>query len=124
MELKEFTERFNQIVGKNRSDFSFKVLVPYTTISNVQKGTDPRVSLILNILEACPEISAEWLMRGKGKMNVVEEEETAQNEELVALRERYKTLQAMYDDKCVECAKLRADVANFVARKNHEDIKN
>ena len=111
------------MVGKNRSDFSFKVLVPYTTISNVQKGTDPRVSLILNILEACPDISAEWLMRGKGKMNVGEEEKKTRDLELVKLTEQYKTLQIMYDDKCIECARLRADVANLVARKNHEEIK-
>lgn len=62
MKLEKFTERFNEMVGDNRSDFSFRTLIPYTTITNVMKGTDPRVSMILAILEAVPEISAEWLI--------------------------------------------------------------
>lgn len=118
MKLEEFTERFNEMVGDNRSDFSFRTLIPYTTITNVMKGTDPRVSMILAILEAVPEISAEWLMRGKGEMVLEDDKQTGVTvEELMEMkmllqhaREELEILGRMYDKKCAENEELRSKI--------------
>lgn len=118
MKLEEFTERFNEMVGDNRSDFSFRTLIPYTTITNVMKGTDPRVSMILAILEAVPEISAEWLMRGKGEMVLADDKQTGvtveelmeMNMQLQHAREELEILNRMYDKKCAENEELRSKI--------------
>ena len=50
-------------------DFSNKIGVPQTTLNNQIKS--PRgisVSVILLTLQTFPDISAEWLLRGKGEM--------------------------------------------------------
>lgn len=59
------------ILAKSSSilDFSNKIGVPQTTLNNQIKS--PRgvsVSVILLTLHTFPDISAEWLLRGKGKM--------------------------------------------------------
>ncbi len=59
------------ILAKSSSilDFSNKIGVPQTTLNNQIKS--PRgvsVSVILLTLHTFPDISAEWLLRGKGEM--------------------------------------------------------
>ena len=59
------------ILAKSSSilDFSNKIGVPQTTLNNQIKS--PRgvsVSVILLTLHTFPEVSAEWLLRGKGEM--------------------------------------------------------
>ena len=65
-------ERLKDIIlAKSSSilDFSNKIGVPQTTLNNQIKS--PRgvsVSVILLTLHTFPDISAEWLLRGKGEM--------------------------------------------------------
>lgn len=118
MKLEDFTKRFNELVGENRSDFSFRTLIPYTTITNVMKGTEPRISMILAILEAIPEISAEWLMRGNGNMLLSDEKQTGCTiEDIMKLKEQLQNAQEeldilsrMYDKKCAENEELRSKI--------------
>lgn len=65
-------ERLKDVISTKSSsilDFSNKIGVPQTTLNNQIKS--PRgisVSVILLTLHTFPDISAEWLLRGKGEM--------------------------------------------------------
>ena len=65
-------ERLKEVIAAKSSsvlDFSNKIGVPQTTLNNQIKS--PRgvsVSVILLTLSTFPDISAEWLLRGKGNM--------------------------------------------------------
>jgi hypothetical protein len=65
-------ERLKEVIAAKSSsilDFSNKIGVPQTTLNNQIKS--PRgisVSVILLTLHTYPDVSAEWLLRGKGKM--------------------------------------------------------
>lgn len=65
-------ERLKEVIAAKSSsilDFSSKIGVPQTTLNNQIKS--PRgisVSVILLTLHTFPEVSAEWLLRGKGEM--------------------------------------------------------
>lgn len=65
-------ERLKDVISVKSSsilDFSNKIGVPQTTLNNQIKS--PRgisVSVILLTLQTFPDISAEWLLRGKGEM--------------------------------------------------------
>lgn len=65
-------ERLKEVIAAKSSsilDFSNKIGVPQTTLNNQIKS--PRgvsVSVILLTLDTFPDISAEWLLRGKGEM--------------------------------------------------------
>ena len=65
-------ERLKDVISTKSSsilDFSNKIGVPQTTLNNQIKS--PRgisVSVILLTLNTFPDISAEWLLRGKGEM--------------------------------------------------------
>ena len=65
-------ERLKDVISVKSSsilDFSNKIGVPQTTLNNQIKS--PRgvsVSVILLTLHTFPDISAEWLLRGKGEM--------------------------------------------------------
>ena len=65
---------------------------------------------VLAILSSFEEISAEWLLRGKGE---VLDEDNMKNAfgdfmtELQELHVKYSMLQKMYDEKCAEVAALK-----------------
>ena len=65
-------ERLKEVIAAKSGsilDFSNKIGVPQTTLNNQIKS--PRgisVSVILLTLHTFPDISAEWLLRGKGEM--------------------------------------------------------
>lgn len=65
-------ERLRSVIAtksNSASDFSKKIGIAQTTLSNQLKS--PRgisVDVILLTLEHFPDVSAEWLLRGKGKM--------------------------------------------------------
>jgi len=42
--------------------------IPYTTLSEIMRGAEPRYTTIKCILDGNPLISAEWLLRGEGEM--------------------------------------------------------
>lgn len=65
-------ERLKSVIAEksnSASDFSKKIGVAQTTLSNQMKS--PRgisVDVVMLTLEHFPDISAEWLLRGKGEM--------------------------------------------------------
>ena len=65
-------ERFKSIIAansKNPTDFCKIIGVAQTTLSNqLQSTRGISVDVILLTLSAFPEVSAEWLLRGKGDM--------------------------------------------------------
>jgi hypothetical protein len=130
MKIDDFTRRFNELVGDNRMEFSFKTLIPYTTVTNIQKGTEPRLGAVLSVLNAYPRLSAEWLLRGVEPkfMNDGQEKEDSQEvkslkAELEQLKGKYNLLKEMYDDKCAELAVQTPHVA-YVLRKEKSSEEN
>lgn len=69
-------ERLKSVIAdksNSASDFSKKIGIAQTTLSNQMKS--PRgisVEVIMLTLEHFPDISAEWLLRGKGDMLVTD----------------------------------------------------
>ena len=113
MDTKDFTDRFNILVGDNRMQFSKKTDIPYTTIANIQKGTEPRIGVVMEILKSMPDLSAEWLLRGTGQA-FEKRDENAAGKLLIALAElkgqkmKYEALKEMYIEKCMELKTLKA----------------
>lgn len=69
-------ERFKSVItaySKSPTDFCKIIGVAQTTLSNqLQSARGISVDVILLTLSAFPEISAEWLLRGKGEMLITE----------------------------------------------------
>lgn len=113
MDMEGFTDRFNSLVGSNRMQFSKKTDIPYTTIANIQKGTEPRIGVVMEILKSMPDLSAEWLLRGTGQA-FEKRDENAAGKLLIALAElkgqkmKYEALKEMYIEKCMELKTLKA----------------
>lgn len=65
-------ERLNSVIKKkssSKSDFSKRIGVAQTTFSNqLRSSKGISAEVILLTLDTFPDISAEWLMRGKGEM--------------------------------------------------------
>lgn len=74
-------QRINELIDSyklSKNAFANKINMEQTTVNNQLIGKrSVSIDLILNILLAFPEISAEWLLRGEGEMikgsSVVEE---------------------------------------------------
>lgn len=57
--------------------FSIRCGIAQNTLSRQLNGTrEVSLTTINSVLEKCPEISAEWLMRGKGEMLLASEQPT------------------------------------------------
>lgn len=54
--------------------------IPYTTLSEFLRGSEPRYSTIKAILDGNPYLSAEWLMRGTGEMLLKEKADNPSSE--------------------------------------------
>lgn len=69
--------RIKQVYGvkaqNNKSKLARDLGMNTRTVTQYVEGeTKPSVDFLVNILSAYPDISAEWLMRGKGEMLTVE----------------------------------------------------
>lgn len=112
METRNFTERFNFLVGDNRMEFSKKTGLPYTTVTNIQKGTEPGIKVVMKILKSLPDLSAEWLLRGTEPVLIdltkEDSEEVARMKAgLSSLCMKYEMLERMYVEKCIELQTLK-----------------
>lgn len=71
-------ERLKEIIsqmGLSDRAFSIKCGIAQNTLSRQLNGTrEVSLTTINSVLEKCPEISAEWLMRGKGEMLLISEQ--------------------------------------------------
>lgn len=57
--------------------FAIHIGVNQSVIGSMfSRGTEPSAKILTSILDKCPEISAEWLMRGKGEMLLASEQPT------------------------------------------------
>jgi plasmid maintenance system antidote protein VapI len=65
-------QRINELIDSyklSKNAFANKINMEQTTVNNQLIGKrSVSIDLILNILLAFPEISSEWLLRGKGNM--------------------------------------------------------
>lgn len=75
-------QRINELIDSyklSKNAFANKINMEQTTVNNQligKKGVS--IDLILNILLAFPEISSEWLLRGKGNMLIEESKDNAE----------------------------------------------
>lgn len=55
--------------------FAIHIGVNQSVVASMfSRGTEPSAKILTSILDKCPEISAEWLMRGKGEMIIGSEQ--------------------------------------------------
>lgn len=67
--------------GLTIADFALKIGISPNTLSNyVQERRKLSLQVVEAILEAFPEVSAEWLIRGKGAMIISDQEPQKQPE--------------------------------------------
>lgn len=67
--------------GLTIADFALKIGISPNTLSNyVQERRKLSLQVVEAILEAFPEVSAEWLIRGKGEMIISDQEPQKQPE--------------------------------------------
>ena len=97
-------ERFREVVAENKFSATYLAKIAgisQTTISRQIKG-DYNVSIesIYAVLHECPEISADWLLMGKGEKYVSE------------------SLPKMTGDENEEIKDLHAQIAKLTAEKN------
>lgn len=64
--------------------YALKLGIAPTTLNECIKGAEPRFSLLKAILDGEPSISAEWLLRGVGDMEIVNRSKDVIVEELQA----------------------------------------
>lgn len=73
-------DRVKQVINYYKlSDraFSIKCNIAQNTLSRqLNRVREVSIATIKSILDKCPEISAEWLMRGKGEMLLTSEQPT------------------------------------------------
>lgn len=114
MNEQSINERIREIISLYRlSDrqFAIKIGVTQSVIGSMfQKGTEPSAKVIKLTLSTFEDISAEWLLRGKGEMllsnNQLKDENTERISRLVdtiatlqgTINEQAKTIQ-VYEDK-------------------------
>lgn len=143
-------ERLKSVIAEksnSASDFSKMIGIAQTTLSNQMKS--PRgisIEVIMLTLDQFPDISAEWLLRGKGEMlltdnmptfsgNETESEEDLKIElsKVVAELEEYKLqnlrleaqkdyLQERNDDLVVSCRMLQDELNLYQEPKKKKDI--
>ncbi|MEP3388747.1 MAG: hypothetical protein ABJO02_11195 [Reichenbachiella sp.] len=82
----DFNTRFLQIIdnqcGGNKKKFSELTNIPYTTVIDYANSlvNDPKISLIIKIMDAIPSISLHWLVRGEGQMKTELSDQKLNNE--------------------------------------------
>lgn len=79
---KTLTERFKELINTKSAsvlDFSRLIGVAQTTLnSQLSSAKGISTSVILLTLDAFPDVSAEWLLRGKGEMIVASSQESTE----------------------------------------------
>lgn len=63
-----FLELYNSTGLKSVRLWATNLGIPYTTLSEIMRGAEPRYTTIKCIIDGNPLVSAEWLLRGQGEM--------------------------------------------------------
>lgn len=82
MEIKERMDEFRE--AKNLSDKAFEKIIGSSN-GNWRKAKTVSEDVLLGFLKSFPEVSAEWLLRGKGTMTAPGDEQQPANEQLLSL---------------------------------------
>lgn len=97
-------QRVNYIIdnfGKTKNYFANEIGMSSTTVWRQLKGEQALSSrLVEGILTAYPDVSAEWLLRGEGKIQLGENEsfsETQNSQEESLWKAKYEELEKRYD---------------------------
>lgn len=79
-------ERIANIISfygyKSKRAFADKIGVAQTSLNDILKGAEPKYSTLYKILLAEPLVSAEWLLRGTGDMELSSTAEELEDEAL------------------------------------------
>mgnify|MGYP001125260807 CR=1 FL=1 len=87
-------------LGLSTRAFAIKCGLRQNTLSNQLNGMrELSLSTVAAILEAYPEVSAEWLMRGNGQMLIQKENNSAEMERVNRLVDTITTLQDAINSK-------------------------
>lgn len=113
MNEQSINERIREIISLYRlSDrqFAIKIGVTQSVIGSMfQKGTEPSAKVIKLTLSTFEDISAEWLLRGKGEMLISANQSKDENTERISrlvdtiatlqgtINEQLKTIQALQE---------------------------
>ena len=131
----------------NEADFALKIGIKQQTLNNYTNGKRPvKLDTVLAILHTYSDISAEWLIRGKGEMLLSENlpkfhgeetdteldvhaelaRKTAELEELklqiLRLDAQKDYLQERNDDLVVSCRMLQDELNKYQEPKKRKDI--
>lgn len=100
----------NKQTGGNVTAFSKLIGVNQKTLSQqMNKECSVSLAILLPILAKFPDISAEWLFRGKGSMNIVDDLSTYtgyEDEDFLTLKTKYDKLKIEHDAEVEEHHKL------------------
>lgn len=97
--------------------FSIKCGISQKTLDNQVKGLRSlSLDTTASVLHAFPEISSEWLIRGKGQMLLNRDGDSAGNERLNKLVDTITTLQDAINDKSNQIATLTERVKQLEAQ--------
>lgn len=125
-------ERIKQVVVLSHvtvNRFSIKIGMNQPTISRILNG-EQRMSLtlVLNILANCPEISAEWLMRGQGEPLVSENEKKTEErmtekaiyykDEYERMKEHLQAQMKLLVDMTTDLEQKRAQIEDLMQKTN------
>lgn len=102
--------RIKQLIsqmGSSTRSFALKCGLRQNTVSNQLNGMrELSLQTITAILNACPQVSAEWLMRGEGEPYKTEQSNTAELERINSLLDTIITLQDTINAKSETIAML------------------
>ena len=101
MEIKDRMDEYRAV--KNLSDKSFEKMIGSSN-GAWRKARTVSEDILLGFLHSFPEVNAEWLLRGKGKMTLNDNESTAPaNDQLLGL---CKSLVKNYQQRDVVMSQL------------------
>lgn len=100
----------------NLSDNAFakKIGVTQSVIASMfKRGTEPSAKVINAILDYFPDISSEWLMRGKEPMLLSQQMPDENTERMASLVDTISTLTSVVKDKDARIKQLEMELANL-----------
>lgn len=101
-------------VGISDRAFAMQCGIGQTTLSRQLAGTrELSLPTVLAILNTFENISSEWLLRGKGEMNLQQFQPDENTERMSSLVDTISTLTSVVKDKDARIKQLEMELANF-----------
>lgn len=119
------TDRIKSLIahlGLSTRAFALNCGLRQNTLSNQLNGNrEISISTIMAILNAYPDVSSDWLVRGVGKM-FIEEETDANMGKLLSLVDTINTLQATINDKSDTIKDLTARIKELESQLKQHNV--